>query len=135
MKTDNVTKPTRPVIIYDGECNFCLSGIRRIRDKDQADQFLYTPRQTQDLLGLYPQLAEIESKAGMRLIDRSGKVHCGADAVYQIYRRIGRYRYITWIYLVPVVRTLLKGMYLIISKNRSRLGRTDCESGTCSVEK
>lgn len=135
MNTTAVTKPARPVIIYDGECNFCISGIRRIRDKDQADQFLYSPRQTQNIHVDYPQLAAIESKAGMRLIDLAGKVHCGADAVYQIYRRIGRYRYITWIYLVPVVRTLLKGMYLIISKNRSRLGRTDCESGTRSVEK
>ena len=134
MKTDNVTEPAKPVIIYDGECNFCLSGIRRIHDRDQADQFLYTPRQTQDLLGLHPQLAEIESKAGMRLIDQSGKVHCGADAVYQIYRRIGKYRYITWIYLVPIIRTLLKGIYLIISKNRSRLGRTKCESERCPTD-
>lgn len=134
MKTDNVTEPAKPVIIYDGECNFCLSGIRRIRDRDQADQFLYTPRQTQDLLGLHPQLAEIESNSGMRLIDQSGKVHCGADAVYQIYRRIGKYRYITWIYLVPIIRTLLKGIYLIISKNRSRLGRTKCESERCPTD-
>ena len=42
MKTDNTTKPTKPVIIYDGECNFCLSGIRRIQNKDQAAQFTYT---------------------------------------------------------------------------------------------
>ena len=134
MKTDNVTEPTRPVIIYDGECNFCVSGIRRIRDRDQADQFLYTPRQTQDIQTLYPQLADIESKAGMRLIDQSGKVHCGADAVYQIYRRIGKYRYFTWIYLVPIIRTLLKGIYLIISKNRSRLGRAKCESESCPTD-
>ena len=134
MKTDGVTEPTRPVIIYDAECNFCEGGIRRIRDRDKADQFHYTPRQTQDLHALYPQLAEIESKAGMRLIDHAGRVHCGADAVYQIYRRIGKYRYITWIYLVPVVRTLLKGIYLIISKNRSRLGRRKCESESCPTE-
>ena len=44
MQTDNATKPTKPVIIYDGECNFCLNGIRRIQNKDQADQFSYTPK-------------------------------------------------------------------------------------------
>ena len=49
MKTDNAAKPTKPVIIYDGECNFCLSGIRRIQNKDQAGQFTYTPKQTPDL--------------------------------------------------------------------------------------
>lgn len=134
MKTDNVTEPARPVIIYDGECNFCISGIRRIRDRDKTDQFLYTPKQTQDLHALYPQLLEIESNAGMRLIDHAGRVHCGADAVYQIYRRIGKFRYITWIYPVPVIKTLLKGIYLIISKNRSRLGRTKCESDRCPTE-
>lgn len=135
MNTNNVTEPARPVIIYDAECNFCDSGIQRIRDRDNADQFLYTPKQTQDLHALYPQLLQIESKSGMRLIDHAGTVHCGADALYQIYRRIGKFRYITWIYLVPVIKTLLKGIYLIISKNRSRLGGTKCESDSCAVEK
>ena len=134
MKADNATKPTKPVIIYDGECNFCLSGIRRIQNKDQAGQFTYTPKQTPDLYVLYPQLEDIESKEGMRFIDSNGKVYRGADTIYQIYRRLGRYRYFTWLYLVPVIRTLLKGAYLIISKNRSRLSKLDCESETCSVE-
>ena len=134
MKTNNVTKPTQPVIIYDGECNFCLNGIRRIQNKDQANQFAYTPKQTPDLYAFYPQLEAIESKAGMRFIDSDGKVYCGADTIYQIYRRLGKYRYITWIYLVPVIRTLMKGAYLIVSKNRSRLGRSNCESETCSIE-
>ena len=54
MKTDNATKPTKPVIIYDGECNFCLNGIRRIQNKDQADQFTYTPKQIPDLYDTLP---------------------------------------------------------------------------------
>ncbi|MCZ6681256.1 MAG: DUF393 domain-containing protein [Candidatus Poribacteria bacterium] len=135
MKTDNLTKPSKPVIIYDGECNFCINGIQRIQEKDHADQFIYTPRQTLDLHGMYPQLEAVESKAGMRFIDPNGKVSCGSDAIYQIYRRLGRYHYVTWVYLVPVIRTLLKGAYLIISKNRSRLGRANCESETGSLER
>ena len=89
MKTDNATKPTKPVIIYDGECNFCLNGICRIQNKDQADQFTYTPKQIPDLYAHYPQLEAIESKEGMRFIDANGKVYCGADTIYQIYRRLG----------------------------------------------
>ena len=73
MQTDNATKPTKPVIIYDGECNFCLNGIRRIQNKDQADQFSYTPKQTPDLYSHYPQLEAIESKEGMRFVDASGR--------------------------------------------------------------
>ncbi len=134
MKTNNATKLTKPVIIYDGACNFCLNGIRRIQNTDQADQFTYTPKQTPDLYAHYPQLEAIEAKEGMRFINSNGKVYCGADTIYQIYRRLGRYRYITWLYLVPVIRTLLRGAYLIIAKNRSRLSRSDCESETCSVE-
>ena len=135
MKGSHLTKPNKPAIIYDGECNFCVNGIRRIQRKAQADQFIYTPRQTPELQTLYPQLEAVRSKAGMRFIAPDGRVYCGADAVYQIYRRLGKYRYITWVYLVPVIRTLLKGTYWFISKNRSRLGRSSCESGTCSVER
>ena len=134
MKTHTTTKPAKPVIIYDGKCNFCVSGIRRIQRKDQANQFVYTPRQTPNLHALYPQLATIESKDGMRFIDPDGRVYRGADAIYQIYRRLGKYRYVTWIYLVPVLRTLLKGIYWLISTNRSRLGGANCETGTCSTE-
>ena len=135
MKTDDIKKPTKPVIIYDGECNFCLNGIRRIQNKDEADQFTYTPKQTPDLYAHYPQLEALESKEGMRFIDASGKTYCGADTIYQIYKRLGKYRYITWLYLVPIIRTLMKGVYLIIAKNRSRLSKLDCESETCSVER
>ena len=134
MNTDNMKRPTQLVIIYDGECNFCVSGIQQIQRKDRADQFIYSPRQMPDLHSVYPQLVEIQSNAGMRFINPDGRVYCGADAVYQIYRRLGMYRYITWIYLLPVIRTLLKGAYLIISKNRSRLGSAKCETESCSVE-
>ena len=134
MKKTDMIKPNVPVIIYDGECNFCSSSIRRIQHKDAADQFVYTPRQTPNLHTLYPQLEAVESKVGMRFIAPDGRVYCGADAVYQIYRRLGKYRYITWIYLVPVIRTLLKGAYWIIAKNRFRLGRSSCKSASCSTE-
>ena len=83
----------RPIVIYDGECRFCLWSIHRIQRLDRQNLFDYMPRQMPGLEAVYPQLADSDFNTGMRLIVGTGQIHVGADAVYQIYRRIPLFTY------------------------------------------
>jgi predicted DCC family thiol-disulfide oxidoreductase YuxK len=123
----------RPVIVYDGECPFCRKQVDRIRSRDVRDQFEYLPRQSASLTDRFPILAEADFNTGMRLVLPDGQVHVGADAVYQIARRLAGWRRIAWLYRVPVLHALARRIYGWIAANRQRLGQ-DCSDASCHVK-
>ena len=118
----------RPVIVYDGECGFCQGQVARIRRWDRRDAFEYVPRQTVGLVERFPVLASGDFETGMRLICRPDKVYVGADAVYEIARRLRGPRLIAWVYRVPLVHWTCRRMYAWVAANRARLGpaASDC---------
>ena len=122
----------KPVIVYDGACRFCQRQISRIRRWDHHDQFEYAAKQTPGLDERFPRLTEGDFNTGMRLIDPGGEIHVGADAVYQIARRLPRGRWLAWVYRVPVLHGLAKLAYAWVAARRQRLGQT-CDNGSCEV--
>ena len=137
MEIKTVTQPKRPLVIYDGSCNFCINGISRMKQQDKGNQFDFSSQQTQNLSEQYPQLREYVHKEGMRFINQYGRVFCGADAVFEIYRRIGWQRYLVWIYRLPILHQLCQIGYWLVAKNRHRLnfgGTVKCQSKSCQID-
>jgi predicted DCC family thiol-disulfide oxidoreductase YuxK len=124
---------TRPVVVYDGECPFCRKQVARIQRRDVRDQFEYLPRQAASLIDRFPILAEADFNTGMRLVLPDGHVHVGADAVYHIARRLPGWRWIVWLYRVPILHALARRIYRWIASNRQRLAQ-DCDDGACRME-
>ena len=65
----------RPIVIYDGECRFCLWSIHRIQRLDRQNLFDYMPRQIPGLEAVYPRLADSDFNTGMRLIVGTGQIY------------------------------------------------------------
>jgi predicted DCC family thiol-disulfide oxidoreductase YuxK len=122
----------RPVVVYDAACAYCRRQVERIRRRDTKDAFAYFPRQTEGLEQRFPALVEETFDSGMRLVHEDEAISVGADAVYQIARRLGGWRRFAWLYRVPLLRGLFRIAYAWIARNRHRLAR-DCE-GTCGVD-
>ena len=122
----------RPVIIYDGECRFCQWSLRRIRKLDRRERFECVPRQREGVDERFPILARSDFDTGLRLID-GGAVYVGADAIYQIYRRLPPYQLVAWLYRVPLITQLVRLGYAFIARHRFRFGRVACDTGTCAV--
>ena len=120
------------VVVYDGECPFCLRQIARIRAWDPGGRFEYLPRQTDGIEERFPILATSDFDVGMRLIEPGGRVHVGADAVYEIARRLPRTRWAAWLYRVPGLHGVAREAYGWIARNRRRLGRA-CGPDGCPV--
>lgn len=109
-------------IIYDGACRFCQNQIARIRALDRKRAFEFAPSQAPDLLVRFPQLARADLSTGMRLVEADGRVHVGADAVYQISRQLFGVRWFSWIYRIPGLRWLARLLYSWIAARRQQLG-------------
>ena len=118
------------VIVFDGECRFCRWSVRRIQRLDSRDQFEYLPRQAQGVEVRFPQLAESDFNTGLRLVDGE-RIYVGADALYEIYRRMPPFHLLTWFYRAPVLHGVFKMCYGLIARNRHRFGRVTCDTGIC----
>jgi predicted DCC family thiol-disulfide oxidoreductase YuxK len=121
-----------PVIVYDGECRFCIRQIERIKSFDQAEQFEYVPRQAVGIEERFPILAQSDFNTGMRFISIDGKVDVGADAVYQIFKRLPGFATIAWIYRLPICKQVARLAYAWVAANRKKLGQS-CDAGACKI--
>jgi predicted DCC family thiol-disulfide oxidoreductase YuxK len=119
-------------VMMSGECNFCLAQIERIRRLDKNGLFEYLARQDPTAEIRFPVLRSIDFNKGMRLIVPGSANYGGADALYQIARRLPVVSAIAWLYCVPGINQLAKAAYVWVAKNRSWLrSRTVCGTGTC----
>jgi predicted DCC family thiol-disulfide oxidoreductase YuxK len=75
-----------------------------------------------DLVARFPELDTLANAKGMRLVTPDGHVHIGADAVYEITRRLPRWRRVAWIYRIPGLRQVCRAAYSLVARNRHRLG-------------
>lgn len=129
-----MAKPQKPIVVYDGECRFCLKQVDRIQRRDRQSIFDYSPRQEEGLVERFPKLAEVDFDSGMRLIERDGTIHAEADAVYEIARRLPLWRGMAWLYRIPGLNWIFRRIYAWIAKNRYRLA-SKCEvDGECQVD-
>jgi len=74
-------------VIYDGNCNLCVSLVRLLESLDRGEQFQYVPMQDDQTLARYG-ITPTDCEAGMILIDRQtpDRRWQGSDAAEEIGR-------------------------------------------------
>ena len=122
---------TRPVVVYDGECPFCLKQIERIQRRDHWGRFEYAARQKPGLEKRFPRLADEDFNSGMRLVTPDGVIQVGADAVYHIARQLPVWRRLAWLYRMPLLHGVARLAYKWIAAHRQSLGRV-CADSSCT---
>lgn len=125
---------SKPIIVYDGQCRFCQWSVRRVARLDRQARFDLVPRQAAGLDERFPVLADSDFSTGLRLLLDDGTVFVGADAVYQIYRRLPPFHLLAWLYRVPLLHAVFRAGYALMARYRFRVfGRADCKDGLCTV--
>jgi len=122
------------IVVFDGDCAFCRGQAARIERWDTRRRFELIPRQRPGLTDRFPQLAEGDFNTGMRLLMPDGRIHVGADAAFEIGRRLPYWRRIAWLYRVPGLHLAARAAYAWIAAHRQSLGRT-CRDDACRVGK
>lgn len=99
-----------------------------MRRRDVHGAFEYLPRQAEGVVERFPMLAEGDFNSGMRLVHPDGSVSVGADAIYEIARRLKGWKHVAWLYRVPPLGALARRVYAWVAKHRLKLGG-DCDRG------
>jgi predicted DCC family thiol-disulfide oxidoreductase YuxK len=71
--------PIEPLMIYDGDCEFCVFWIRRWK-KMTGDKVRYAPFQDAMMLRQFPELSRAQCETAVQFIETDGQVFKGAEA-------------------------------------------------------
>ncbi|MDA8744461.1 DUF393 domain-containing protein [Rubripirellula amarantea] len=122
------------VVIYDGQCNFCLGQVNNLRRLDIGGKrlsfiSLHDPRVKER----YPDLSHDDLMAQMYVIDRDQNRYGGSDAVRFLSRQLPLLWPVMPILHIPGTAGLWRWGYHQIAKRRYKLAGKNCEDGVCKI--
>ena len=96
MKSDIrvATPPSKPLLVFDGDCNFCTLWIRRWQQMT-GDAVDYLPSQDAKVAALFPEIPGRRAvlQPSVQLIETDGAVYSGAEAVFRTLAKSPNWRW------------------------------------------
>ena len=121
---------TRPVLLYDGNCGFCIRWVNRILHWDRHRRIqLVASQRRHEVAGLPPLSAAALDRA-MHLVLPDGRVVGGGGAVRAVVEYLPGGRALALVLRVPGMPWALDRGYAWVAARRHRLG---CSQGTCAI--
>jgi len=108
--------PTKPLIIWDGECHFCRRWIERWREITRDAVDYATSRESAER---FPEIPREQFERSVIFIESDGSVFLGAEAVFRSLRCRSSKKWLAWSYdHVPGFAAVSESLYRIIAFNR-----------------
>src|ERR1039457_1188130 len=76
------TPPPKPLMVFDGDCNFCTLWIRRW-EQMTGEAVDYLPAQDPQIAARFPEIPRAQFDTAVQLVETDGTVHSGAEAVFR----------------------------------------------------
>jgi predicted DCC family thiol-disulfide oxidoreductase YuxK len=112
-------RPGKPLIIFDGDCQFCRFWIQRWHAKT-GDAVEYLPSQESSIARRFPEIPKDEYRKSVLLIEPDGTVYHGAEAACRSLAVKRKRRWLLWCYYrIPGVRRGSEWLYEVISEHRT----------------
>ena len=119
-RASSVTSPpATPVMIFDGDCNFCRRWISRWRQAT-GDRVEYLPFQDPGVWERFPGLRREDCEQAVQLIDVDGRIYSAAEAVFRALAFAPRKRWTLWLYQrMPGMAPVTEWFYHFVASHRS----------------
>ena len=110
----------RSVLIYDGECNFCVRWVGRLKHMTK-DRVEYLP--SQEVCERFPQISTASYEHSIQWVGPQGNVFEGAEAVFRALACVPGKTWPLWIYQnIPGFAFVSESAYKGFSKYRKIFG-------------
>jgi predicted DCC family thiol-disulfide oxidoreductase YuxK len=126
----------RLLLLYDADCNLCLGTVEKLRRVRTNAELVMVALQDAASNQLPAGIKPEELLAELHLMDGSGRLYRGAEAVFRIIRTIPGLAWLAPFYRVPGLGKMADAIYRLIARHRYLLfGRKqdDCSSGACKI--
>ena len=128
MKSDIrvATPPPKPLMVFDGDCNFCTLWIRRWQQMT-GDTVDYLPSQDAGIAAQFPEIPRERFETAVQLIEPDGVVYSGAEAVFRALTKTPKWQWLLGAYEeAPAFARITEFAYKFVAGHRiffSRLTR------------
>ncbi len=128
-------RPGAAIVIYDGQCRFCTSQVKRLHRWDGGDRLAFVSLHDPLVAERWPNLTHDMLMEQMYVIDPQGKQYGGAAAFRYLTRLMPRLWIVAPVMHIPFSLPLWQWGYRQLAKRRYQLaGKTDaCDDGGCKV--
>ena len=152
--------PDRNILIYDGDCKFCLSQVTKLAQWDTDGVLAFVPLQHPLVAERFPDLTHDMLMKEMFLVTtdgnkhggnkhggnkhdgnkhggnkHGGNKHGGVNALRELSKRLPRLKWLAFWFRIPLAIFVTRMVYRTIAKFRYRLwGKVNrCDHGTCEL--
>lgn len=117
------TPPPKPLMVYDGDCNFCMLWIRRWQ-QTTGDHVDYLPAQDPRIPAQFPEIPREQYDTAVQLIESDGAVYSGAEAVFRTLAHSSNYQWPLRTYENSAAFAgLTEWAYGLVARNRTFFSR------------
>jgi len=117
------TPPARPLLVFDGDCNFCTLWVRRWQQMT-GDCVDYLPAQDPRIAAQFPEIPSHQFDTAVVLIETDGLVYSGAEAVFRTWAHNPNRQWPLRGYeKMPALANLAEWAYRLVSENRPLFSR------------
>jgi len=110
--------PSKPLVVFDGECHFCGLWISRWRQLT-GDAVDYLPSQDPRIAEAFPEISRGQFDNAVQLIATDGAVYSGAEAVFRLLAHNSYWRWLPGMYQsFPLFAALSEGAYGFVAGHR-----------------
>lgn len=122
-------------LFYDGRCRLCLRTVDALSKLRLKAELRMIPLQQATDEQLPAGIRREELLTELHVVDGSGQLYRGADAIARILREARGLSWLAGLSRLPLLRPLVRAGYRLIAKHRYRLFGTviDCEDGSCRI--
>jgi len=117
--------PSKPLLIYDGDCGFCKRWIQRWQSMT-GEAVDYLPFQDESIPARFPEIPREDFEQAVQLVTPAGTVYSGASGVLRALAVARRERWLLWLYLrLPIFTFAADLIYHEAAMHRAFLSRVD----------
>ena len=117
--------PPKPLLIFDGDCDFCRRWAARWR-RATGDALDFLPFQDESIAKKFPEIPRPDFAKALHLISLDGSVCTGAEAVFRSLAAGGVKRWLFWCYRkMPFFAGLSEIIYEQVAAHRPFLSKLD----------
>jgi predicted DCC family thiol-disulfide oxidoreductase YuxK/uncharacterized membrane protein YphA (DoxX/SURF4 family) len=117
--------PTKPLLVFDGDCHFCRRWIARWQ-RITGDAISYIPFQDESIAAGFPEIPREDFAQAVHLILPDGSVCRGAEAVFRSLAEAGQERWLLRLYQkISFFADLSELLYEEVASHREFLSKLD----------